>query len=99
MPPAVTYSSNRPLDLQEKVITMIKKSVNTSTKNMREHMSTSKLFQPGKSPSRNRNLKKTLTEYLPSKITTSTVTNSFLDNQSGDGYKEVTFYSSQQPQP
>lgn len=39
-----TYASNRPLDLQEKVITMIKKSVNTSTKNLRENVSTSKLF-------------------------------------------------------
>ena len=27
---------------------------------------------------------------------TSTVTNSFLDNSTGDGFKEVTFYSSTQ---
>ena len=97
-PPVLTYSSNRPLDLQEKVITMIKKSVNMSAKNLRDQASVSKQHELGRtSPSRNSHLQQhNLTEHMPSKLMTSTVTNSFLDNSTGDGFKEVTFYSSTQ---
>lgn len=63
MPPILTYSSNRPLDLQEKVITTIKNNINSSTKNLREQASS---FLPynGESVSRNIPIKQSHTEKL-----------------------------------
>lgn len=53
VPPVLTYSSNRPLDLQEKVITMMKKSVNQSAKNLQELVAASHALPRRESTSRN----------------------------------------------